>query len=154
MLERFLSYSVWNIRIGFSFIAVVIAAALLGAPYAMAVAGIGDFLGAILFPMGPYFPGFTLTAIITALCTALFIHKNATLPKIIASVLINTVVGTLLLNVLWITIINSTSFIAILTARIPQAILMAVIQIVTLSLLVHKNSRLRTALESAISKLR
>ena len=148
-----MSYSVWNIRIGFSFIAVAFAAALLGIPYAIAVAGIGDILGAVLFPTGAYFFGFTITAVITALCTAFFIHKNATLPKIIASVLINAAVGTLFLNVLWLTILYSSSFVALFIDRIPQALVMSVVQIVTLSLLLHKKSHLRTTMESLIANL-
>ena len=47
VLERLMSYSVWNQRFGFAFIAVAFAAAMLGTPWAMAVAGIGDILGAL-----------------------------------------------------------------------------------------------------------
>lgn len=93
VLERLMSYSVWNQRFGFAFIAVAFAAAMLGTPWAMAVAGIGDILGALLFPSGAYFPGFTLTAVLTAACTAFFIHKNATLLRVTLSVIINQLFG-------------------------------------------------------------
>ena len=102
VLERFLSYSVWNQRFGFSFIAVAFAAAMLGTPWAMLVAGAGDVLGMLIFPNGPYFPGFTLTAVLTALCTGLFIHKNASFLRVTLSVLINQIFGSVLLNSLWI----------------------------------------------------
>ena len=45
----------------FGFIPIAVAGALLGAPSAMIVGGLGDFLGAHLSPQGAYFPGFTLT---------------------------------------------------------------------------------------------
>ena len=105
VLERLMSYSVWNQRFGFAFIAVAFAAAMLGTPWAMAVAGIGDILGALLFPSGAYFPGFTLTAVLTAACTAFFIHKNATLLRVTLSVIINQLFGSVLLNSLWISVL-------------------------------------------------
>lgn len=56
VLSRFLSINAWNIKIGFNFVPIAIAAILYGPIAAGAVAGIGDFLGAVLFPIGPY-PG-------------------------------------------------------------------------------------------------
>ena len=50
VLNRFLSINTWNMKIGFSFVPVVIAAVLLGPAYAAIVGALGDFLGAILFP--------------------------------------------------------------------------------------------------------
>ena len=64
VLERIIpSYKLWNQDISFGFVAVAFAAAFLGTPYAVAVAGIGDVLGALMFPFGTYFPGFTVTSI-------------------------------------------------------------------------------------------
>ncbi|MEE1007413.1 MAG: hypothetical protein U0L66_09535 [Acutalibacteraceae bacterium] len=40
----------------------------------MAVSGIADILGTLIFPTGPYYPGFTLTAVITY---ALYDNKSA-----------------------------------------------------------------------------
>ena len=57
VLDRFLSYNVWNQRFGFSFIAVAFAGAMLGAPWAMAVGCLGDIVGALLFPTVRTSPG-------------------------------------------------------------------------------------------------
>ena len=62
ILNRFFSVNTWNLKIGFSFVPVVLAAILYGPLSGGIVGGLGDFLGAILFPVGPYFPGFTITA--------------------------------------------------------------------------------------------
>ena len=79
VLERILpSYKIWNQDISFGFIAVAFAAAFLGTPYAALVAGMGDLIGAILFPFGAYFPGFTLTNVVYGIILAEFIYKNAT----------------------------------------------------------------------------
>lgn len=44
------------------FLPTAAAAYLLGIPSAVAAAALGDVIGALLFPTGPFFPGFTLTA--------------------------------------------------------------------------------------------
>ena len=152
ILERFLSYSVWNQRFGFSFIAVAFAAALLGAPWAALTAGLGDLLGAILFPSGgAYFPGFTLTAVLTALCTAFFIHKNATFPRVVISVLLNQIFGSVLLNSLWISILFGANFKTLVPTRLVQAGVMTVIQITLTFLLFGQHSPVRKRLSRIIA---
>lgn len=86
ILSRFLSLSAWNTKIGFSFVPVVIAAILLGPVYAGIVGALADFIGAILFPIGAYFPGFTLTAFLTGMVYGLFLYKQQSLPRILGAV--------------------------------------------------------------------
>ena len=144
ILSRFLSISMWNMKIGFAFIPVVIAARRFGAPHAMIIGGLGDFLGAILFPIGAYFPGFTLTAVLTGLCTAVFIHKKCSLKRIIMSVAINQVVGSLILNSLWISILYQSPFWALVPTRIVQTVVMTVVQVVVMQLIFVKGDKLIT----------
>lgn len=160
ILDRFLSYNVWNQRIGFAFIAVAFSAALLGAPWAMLTAGLGDLIGALLFPTGAYFPGFTAVSALVGLCTGLFIHKNASLLRITASVLINHIFGTVILNSLWIALLYNKSgipffkyYLTLLPMRAAQAVLMTVIQIAVVWLLFGKNSTVRARLERAFDQL-
>ena len=65
VLSRFCSISAWNIKIGFSFVPIAIGGILFGPLGGGLVGALGDFIGAVLFPIGPYFPGFTLTAFLT-----------------------------------------------------------------------------------------
>ena len=51
VISQFLTFQVWNIKISFSFIPVVIAARLYGAVGAAEVAGIGDIIGVIFRPV-------------------------------------------------------------------------------------------------------
>ena len=62
VLSRFCSINAWDLKIGFSFLPVAVAAMRLGPLEAAVVAAVSDFVGAVLFPIGAYFPGFTLTA--------------------------------------------------------------------------------------------
>lgn len=146
ILDRFFSYNVYSQRFGFSFVAVACAAAMLGVPWAMLVSGLGDLFGALLFPSGPYFPGFTLTAVLTAACTALFIHKNASFLKITLSVIINQVFGSVMLNSLWISLLYGKGWLALLPARLTQAIVMTFLQIVLTQLLFGGTSPVRQRL--------
>lgn len=60
--NRFLSVNTSLFKIGVAFLPVVLAAWLYGPVAGALVGGLGDLIGALLFPIGPYFPGFTLTA--------------------------------------------------------------------------------------------
>lgn len=76
ILTRFCSFSAWNIRIGFGFVALVVAAVLHGPVAAMLVGGLGDLIGAIAFPTGSYFPGFTLTQMLMGLSFGLALYRK------------------------------------------------------------------------------
>ena len=62
VLSRFMSINVWNMSIGFSFVSIFICGMLLGPFWGGVCGALADFIGAILFPFGTYFFGFTATA--------------------------------------------------------------------------------------------
>lgn len=136
ILTRFLSISTPVTRIGFAFVARVIAAVLLGAIPAAAAAGIADFVGAIAFPTsGAYFPGFTLTAVCFGLIYGVFLHKKVTPVRIVGAVVTSQLVCSLGLNTLWLVMMTGSSYLALLSTRLLQSVVTAVVQIVTLLLL-------------------
>lgn len=128
ILSRFLSVNAWNMKIGFNFIPVVVAAVLYGALPAGIVAAMGDFIGAILFPIGAYFPGFTFTAFLTGLVFGAFLHKSQKLERVLASVLINQLILGLWLNSFWISMLYGTEYLPLLLTRIPQCVVLCVVQ--------------------------
>ncbi len=132
ILNRFLSINAWNIKIGFSFIPVVIAAVLFGPLAGGIVGALGDFLGAILFPIGPYFPGFTATAFVTGFIFGLFLYKKQTLPKIIGAVLINQLIFSLLVNSFWISILYGSPYLPLLATRSVQVLVVGAAQFITI----------------------
>lgn len=129
VLSRFLSLSAWNMKIGFSFIPIVAAAVLYGPIAAGVVAALGDFIGAILFPIGAYFPGFTLTAFLTGCVFGLFLHKKQGWPQSIAAVGINQFILSLFLNTLWISILYGSPYAPLLAARVVQCAILTVVQL-------------------------
>ncbi len=143
VLSRFLSISAWNIKIGFSFVPIVIAAMLFGPVPAATVAALGDFVGAILFPIGPYFPGFTCTAFLTGLVFGYFLYKKQGVANTAAAVLLVQFVLGLLLNTYWIHVLYHSPFVPLLATRVVQAALLTVVQFVTIRALTRLPSRVQ-----------
>ena len=130
ILSRFLSISAWNIKIGFSFVHIVVATILFGPLEAGIVAALGDFIGALLFPIGAYFPGFTLTAFLTGCVFGLFLHRKQGWLQSIAAVGINQFILSLFLNTLWISILYGSPYGPLLATRVIQCILLTAVQLV------------------------
>lgn len=132
VLSRFLSINAWNIKIGFSFVPVFVAAYFFGPLAAALVGGLGDFLGAVLFPIGPYFPGFTLSCVLTGVVLGLLLHNKQTLPRILAATAINQLGIGLFLTTLWISLLYGSSYTALLATRVIQAAILVVAETVVI----------------------
>ena len=143
VLSRFLSISAWNTKIGFAFVPVVLAALLLGPLWAGIVAALADFLGAMLFPVGAFFPGFTLIAFLMGLCYGLFLHRKQSLPRILGAVAVHQLALSLLLNTLWISVLYGSPFGPLLLSRLPQCALLAAVQLALIPALVRLLPRLK-----------
>lgn len=146
ILERFVpTYSVWNNNISVGFVTVAFAACYLGVPYAIAVGGFGDLIGALIKPFGPYFPGYTITNMLVGLCLGIFLYKKATVIRISIATVINKVVCSLVLNTIFIAVLyrgGIAAFWVVFVSRIPFVALMTIIEIVILSLLFTKKSKI------------
>lgn len=136
VLSRMLSYSVWDMKIGFAFLPVVIASIVLGPVRAAIVAALADFVGTILFPIGPYFPGFTLTAALVGALYGLFLHKKQTFLNILISVSIHQLILSLLLNTFWISVLYATPFTPLMVTRLLQCAVMIPVELLVISLIV------------------
>ncbi len=91
-------------QFNFGFLPIAVAGVFLGWPWAVAVGALGDFLGAHLFPAGPYYFGFTLTAMGVGLVYGLVLaHKPANWVRIGAACLL-VAAWNLLLNSYWLSV--------------------------------------------------
>lgn len=155
VLSRFLSFQAWNLKIGFSFVPVVLAARLFGPVEAMLVYGIGDVVGTLLFPIGAYFPGFTFSAVLSGLIYGLFLYKKngsyvffgkkdgqaskkSEILRLVGAVALIQLICSFLLNSLWISIAYGAPFAAQLATRWPQSLGMGVVQVVLLALVLER----------------
>lgn len=136
VLTRFFSFTAPSVRIGLGFAPVAVCAMLYGPIWAGSAAAMSDFLGAILFPSGPFFPGFTLSAALTGVIFGLLLHREREgWPRLVGAVLLNTIGVGLCLNTYWLTMILKTPFLLLLPTRIPQAVLMTAVQLAVIRLL-------------------
>ncbi len=99
------------------------------------VAALGDFLGALLFPIGTYFPGFTLTAFLTGCVYGFFLYKEQSWPRIIAAVGINQLILSLFLNTLWISILYGSPYGPLLATRLVQCLILTAVQLIGIPLI-------------------
>ena len=130
VLGRFFSYNVQDFSIGFGFLPVLICGMLCGVWWGGICGALADFLGAILFPFGTYFPGFTAVAFLMgALYGAIGVSekKFGTGKRFfiitVLIILLTEAVGTLALNSLWLSIMFARPYVAQIILRVPEAAL-------------------------------
>lgn len=143
ILSRFLSINAWNLKIGFTFVTLFVAAYFYGPGFAATVAGIADVIGALLFPSGQFFPGFTLTAVLNGLLYGVLLYKKQTPARIALAVILDGLFLSLMLNTLWISILYGSPFWPLVGTRIFQCLIMAPVQFVTITILTRMLARTR-----------
>ncbi len=107
-----------SLRISLAHLALAPTAMLFG-PVAAAMQGaLSDILGFLLKPTGPYFPGFTLSALLNGLIYGMLLYrtKRSTLHIVLARLMIVVLVN-ILLNTVFLTMLYGPSRLATLPAR-------------------------------------
>ena len=106
------------IRIGFSGIPNELASMLFGPVVGGIMGGIGDILKFLIKPMGPYFFGYTLNAMLGPVIYGIFFyHRPIQLGRVVAAKITVALLVNLLLGTWWLTILYGKGFLAILPAR-------------------------------------
>ena len=118
VLSRWLT--IWvtdSLKFAFNFVPVAIVAYLYGPVASLLVAGIGDLIGSLLFAVGAYFPGFTITAFFVGAVYGIFLHKKQDMQRIILAILVTECIGSLLMNTFWISTLFGAPFVSLLPPR-------------------------------------
>lgn len=124
VLSKLISINLSFLRIGFGFLPIVILAILYGPIISGVAYAIGDVIGGFIFPTGPFFPGFTLTAFLSGIIWGAFLHnKKITLTKVLISSSFVCVICNLLLNTFWLTFIAGKGFFILLSSRIAKELI-------------------------------
>ena len=133
VLTRLLAINTPLMKIGLGFAAVALCAMLYGPWWAALIAALGDFVGALLFPTGAYFPGFTLTAACTGLIYGLCLYRRGTgwVYPVLAA-LLNVLLISYLANTALISCLSGTPYPTLLAARAVQLAVMLPLQIAVL----------------------
>lgn len=156
VLSRFISIQTPLFKISTGFVPVMLAGSLFGPLGGLVVGGVSDFVGAMLFPFGAYFPGFTLTAAFSGLVYGVMLRGKPSVTTIVIAYLITTIVVTLGLNELFITYlyVKGTEplyirYLSILPTKLIQAAIMLFIQVLITYLLLNQlnlNERINKAI--------
>lgn len=129
VFTRVLALNTPLVKMGFGFAAVALCAMLYGPGWTALIAGLGDLIGALLFPTGAYFPGFTLTAALTGLLFGLCLYRREVRwPNALLAAFLNCLLVTLLLNTAMIVVFFKASLPVLLASRVPQFFIMTAVQ--------------------------
>lgn len=133
LFTRVIALNTPIMKIGFGFAALAVCAMLYGPLWAMLTAALGDFIGAIIFPVGAYFPGFTFTAALTGLIYGLCLYRRqGSVKGPVLAAFLNCFFVTLLANTALIAYISGNNYGVLLAARVVQFFVMFPIEALVL----------------------
>lgn len=138
VLKRFVSISTPIVRISFSFLPLVLVAVLFGVLPTLISAAISDVAGAFLIS-GSYFPGFTLSALLTGLTYSLLLYeKPRSAWRVGLAVFITGIPISLFLNTFWLQVITGNGMWALLPSRIMQNVVMMPVKFFVIWVVVYR----------------
>ena len=157
VLNRFCSINTAGLKIGFAFVPIVVAASLFGPVSAAVVYAISDVVGALLFPMGPYHPGFTVSAAVMGAVWGIFLYKGADgeraavkwervkmFPNVIIPSLFNNLVMGLVVNTYWVSMLyGSKSYLGWALYRLTEYAMLIPLNILLVPVLLKLTGELR-----------
>lgn len=126
VFNRFLSIKTPIVVISFGFIPKIIIATMFGPWWSMLLFGLADLIGALLFPFGAYFVGYTASAVISGFIYGIFLHRKKKVSaktylwKLIVACLLSNLICNLLLNSVWIYVTTKKAISVILPTRIVK----------------------------------
>lgn len=133
ILGRIFSIRTEFITIGFSFIPLALCGTIYGGLIGGIAGAISDIIGAILFPIGSYFPGYTLTAFLTGYTYGFFIHKKPiSIKNICIAVIISELFFSLILNTYWMSLFSGNVILKVLPIRFIKTVIMIFVKIISI----------------------
>ncbi len=140
VLSRFLSVKTPIMKISFGFVPTMICAIWLGPKWTILLNVLGDLIGAILFPTGPYFVGYTISTAIAGAIYGVFLYKKEAdsytekqfVLRLIVSTVLVAVISNMLLNTLWTSITTGKAFKVLFLTRFIKQIAMIPVHIIVI----------------------
>lgn len=178
VLSRFGSINLWNTRIGFGFVPIVVAGMLLGPFKAALTAGVADVIGALLVPTGAFFPGLTVTAVLRGILYGIMLKI---IPEITAAnnglasffeapeevsqkfrrdwlflaagtTLLDQLGFGMLLNSYWLSVLYGSPYGGMMASRVPQIAILIPVEFVVLAFLPRLTEKLKPFLTNSKKK--
>ena len=132
------------IRVGFSFLPNVIVDYLFGPVVGGIFGGAMDIIKYMMNPTGPFFPGFTISAVIGAVIYGTMLYRQKiTILRVFAAQFIVKAVVNILLNTIWVIMLYGYGLAAVLPGRIiSNAVMLPIDTVITYVVLqfIQKNA--------------
>lgn len=135
VLARFFSIRTPIVTIGFGFLPIVVAAMMYGPMKAGIVGAVSDYLGAVLFPIGAPYLGFTLTAFVVGAMYGMFFHKKQRNIWLVVFACFCVSAVEMVMNTYWLHLITGKAILVMIPARILKTLILFAVQVVTVQIL-------------------
>lgn len=133
VFTRFLAVQMLTVRISLEFVPIALSSVLFGPVIGALCAALADLLGMLAFPVGPYFPGFTVSTAIYAFIYGLFLYKRPIkLNTVMLCVLVNVLVVDFVLVGLWLHILYQIPYSALVVTRAIKCAILYPVQVLTI----------------------
>lgn len=110
-----------SLKISLAHLALAPTAAFFGPVVAGMQGALSDILGFLLKPTGPYFPGFTITAMLLGLIYGVSLYKTKhTMPRVVITRITVMLLVNILLNTVFLTMLYGPSRLATLPVRVVK----------------------------------
>lgn len=136
ILSRFFFIATPVTKFSFAFVPLAVCGALFGPVYGGIMGALADLLGATLFPIGPYFPGYTLNNALHGVALGMALKEGRrTWWQLALALVFNHVVIGIFLAALWGHMLTDNPYWAVAGARVVQAAVMAPVQFIIIRLM-------------------
>ena len=133
------------IELRFASLPMAVAGYLFGPFTAGAVGFIADVGGYLVKPTGPFFPGFTVSAVVSGIIFGCVLHGHTpTTQRIFTAEILYTLICGILLNSLWLSVLYGRGFIVVLSTRIVKELVMIPVNTAMLSVVMGSVRRVTT----------
>ena len=129
------------VAINFSFVPLVVNAILFGPITAAVSSGLADIIGSMMMPqgLGTYFPGYTISALLTGFIYGLILYKKPKkMSRIILASAVTSVVISLGLSTFWVYLMTGKGYLAILFTRTAQIAVMMPVKVFVIYSVVYR----------------
>ncbi|HEY8421268.1 MAG TPA: folate family ECF transporter S component [Thermoclostridium sp.] len=119
-----------ELRVSLTFMPIAWASMMFG-PVAGGVTGaLGDIIGWAINPVGPYFPGYTVSGFVAGVIYGLFLYKKEiTWKRVIFAAITITFIVQVGLSSLWMNILTGKAYKALVAVRLVKALIMLPVKI-------------------------
>ncbi len=131
------------IEIRFQYLPIAVGGAMFGPAVGGVIGMLADVLGYLVKPTGAFFPGFTISSILSGIIYGLFFYKKRiTVPRIIAAELTETIVCSLVINSINLSILYGNAFSVVVATRLLKVLIMFPIDTIILTVVLKAIPRL------------